>query len=191
MKSTVSIAALLLYLAPASFAQLKSPAVAISQPSFGRQQTIGVHQLESDLIALAIAALKRLDEKVLIYRSLAEFEVNGKFAHVSFEDFKTDLHEVIAEVEPILAVLPETKLKRELANVLYSYRDGLFWWGKIDKPRVIHTAALSFAATSTPSDRAYSSTIPYTVVIHWRQANKYLKRSEALACDAKSASRGK
>jgi len=131
------------------------------------------------LAARSIAALKRLDKDVLVYHSLSDFEESGKLARVSFETFRNDLGEVTAEVEPLLSRLPPGKLKTEITNALDSYRDGAFWWQKIDQPRVVHVSALAFADhTRTPSDAAFLSTVPYTVAIHWRQARKYLKRAE-------------
>jgi hypothetical protein len=136
---------------------------------------------ERILAARSIAALRRLDNDVLVYRSLGDFEANGKLARVSFETFQNDLQEVTAQVEPILSRLPQGRLKTEISNALDSYRDGAFWWQKIDQPRVVHVSALTATEFNrTPSDTAFLSTVPYTVAIHWRQAGKYLKRAEAL-----------
>src|SRR5258708_16026568 len=133
------------------------------------------------LTARAIAALKRLDRDVLVYRSLGDFEESGKLARVSFETFRNDLAEVTAEVEPLLSRLPPSRLKTEIGNALDSYRDGAFWWQKIDQPRVVHVSALAFSEpTRTSSDTALLSSVPYTVAIHWRQAEKYLKRAEGM-----------
>jgi len=130
------------------------------------------------LAARAIATLKRLDDDVLIYRSLGDFEANGRLARVSFEVFKNDLREVIAEVEPILSRLPQDRLKIEISNALYSYRDGGFWWEKIHVPRVLNLSTMAFAETSaTPAEAVFNSTVPYTVAIHWRQAERFLKRA--------------
>jgi hypothetical protein len=129
----------------------------------------------------AIAALKRLDSDVLVYRSLGDFEENGKLARVSFGVFKNDLHAVTAEVEPLLSRLPQSRVKTEIRNALDSYRDGAFWWQKIDQPRVVHVSALAFSEpTRTPSDTALLANAPYTVAIHWRQAEGYLKRAEGM-----------
>src|SRR5712692_5721366 len=133
------------------------------------------------LTARAIAALKRLDRDVLVYRSLGDFEESGKLARVSFETFRNDLQEVTAEVEPLLSRLPPGKLKTEITNALDFYRDGAFWWQKIDQPRVVHVSALAFSEhTRASSDAALLANVPYTVAIHWRQAEKYLKRAEEL-----------
>jgi hypothetical protein len=133
------------------------------------------------LTARAISALKRLDRDVLVYRSLGDFEESGKLAHVSFETFRNDLQEVTAEVEPLLSRLPQNRLKTEIRNALDSYRDGAFWWQKIDQPRVVHVSALAFSEhTRTSSDTALLANVPYTVAIHWRQAEKYLKRAEEM-----------
>ncbi|HEY5074464.1 MAG TPA: hypothetical protein VII34_07165 [Pyrinomonadaceae bacterium] len=133
------------------------------------------------LAASAIAVLKRLDDDVLVYRSLGDFEANGKLARVSFETFQNDLQEVTAQVEPMLSRLPQSRLKSEISNALDSYRDGAFWWQKINQPRVVHVSALTATEFNrTPSDTAFLSTVPYTVAIHWRQAGRYLKRAEGL-----------
>jgi hypothetical protein len=136
---------------------------------------------ERILAARSIAALKRLDDDLLVYGSLGDFEANGRFARVSFEAFQNDLQEVTAEVEPMLSRLSQGSLKSEISNALDSYCDGAFWWQKINQPRVVHVSALTATEFNrTPSDTAFLSTVPYTVAIHWRQASKYLKRAEEL-----------
>ena len=153
-----------------------TPDTLISESKIGTEATD-----ERIFAARSIAALRRLDKDVLVYRSLGEFEANGRLARVSFEAFTDDLGTVTAEVEPLLSRLPKGRLKTEISNALDSYRDGAFWWQKIDQPRVVHVSAL--AATDlnrTPSDTAFLSTVPYTVAIHWRQAGRYLRRAEVL-----------
>lgn len=133
------------------------------------------------LAARAISALKRLDRDVLVYHSLGDFEESGKLARVSCDVFKNDLQAVTAEVRPLLSRLPPSRLKTEIQNALDSYRDGAFWWQKIDQPRVVHVSALAFSEnTRTSSDTALLANVPYTVAIHWRQAEKYLKRAEGM-----------
>ena len=136
---------------------------------------------ESAAALRSIAALQRLDKDVVVYRSLGDFEANGRLARVSFATFQNDLQSVTAEVEPLLSCLPAGKLKSEIANSLASYQDGGFWWQKIDRPRVVHVSALnSNEFNRTPSDTAFLSAVPYTVAIHWRQANRYLRRAAQL-----------
>ncbi len=136
---------------------------------------------EVKLASRSMFALKRIEKDVLIYRSLGEFQANGKLARVSYEAFRNDLNEVTSEVEPMLSRLPHSKLKIELGNALASYREGEFWWRQIDQPRVVN---LSSPPASTngrkPSDTARLSTVPYTVATHWRQANRSLKRAAQL-----------
>jgi hypothetical protein len=135
---------------------------------------------EQVLAARALGAMKRLNSEVIVYRSLGDFEAEGKLARVSFTQFANDLQAVTSEVEPILSRMPQSRLKTEITNGLDSYRDGAFWWQKIDQPRVVHVSALTSGYTVTSSDSAFLTTVPYTVAIHWRQANRYLKRAEAL-----------
>ncbi len=118
---------------------------------------------------------------MIVYRSLAEFEESGRLAHVSLQTFESELQDVTMELEPIVARMPESKLRIEITNALASYRDGAFWWRKIDRPRVVHVSALSYDELNrTPSDAAFLSNIPYTVAIHWRQAHAYLTQAEML-----------
>ena len=130
--------------------------------------------------ARALTLLKRLDDDVIVYRSLGDFEVNGRLAQVPFARFANDLQAVTNEVEPMLSRMPQGKLKTAITNALDSYRDGAFWWQKIDQPRVVHVSALTSTGTRSSADSAFLASVPYTVAIHWRQANGYLRRAEDL-----------
>jgi hypothetical protein len=130
--------------------------------------------------ARAVTLLKRLDDDVIVYRSLGDFEANGRLAQVSFAKFANDLQAVTNEVEPMLSRMPQGRLRTAITNALDSYRDGAFWWEKIDQPRVVHVSALTPSSTSSSSDSAFLASVPYTVAIHWRQANGYLKRANEL-----------
>ena len=132
-----------------------------------------------DANARAIAALKRLDNDVIVYRSLGEFEESRKLARVSLKAFERDLNEVTREVQPVVDRMRHDKLRTQLTNSLDSFRDGLFWWRQVDQPRVINVSALGYAdANHTAADAAFLSNVPYTVAINWRQAEKYLIQAE-------------
>jgi len=73
------------------------------------------------LAARAIAALKRLEDDVITYRSLADFEAGGKLARVPRETFLNHLQETTAEVESMLNCITNDRLKIELSNALNSY----------------------------------------------------------------------
>src|SRR5712664_3393423 len=123
-----------------AYGQFKTPYPIISERHRPEANTSISHTKDqvdpgNDLVLAAriLASLKRLDDDVLIYRSLGDFEADGRLARVSYNVFRIDLQEVIAEVEPIRSHLSENKLKLELINALCSYRDGGFWWGKIHR----------------------------------------------------------
>jgi hypothetical protein len=138
-------------------------------------------ETELRLAVRAVSALRRMHDDVIVYRSLTDFEANGRIARVSYEDFEKTLKEVSEEVETILNRLPQSRLKTEINNALYSYRDGAFWWGKLHPARVVRVSAMTFAPTnSAPTERVFMSTVPYTVAIHWKQGGTYLKRAEKL-----------
>jgi hypothetical protein len=118
----------------------------ISQPRIETEQGD-----ELILAAHAIASLKWLGDDVLVYRSLGDFETDGRLALVPFEVFKNDSQKVTAEVEPILSRLPQSRLKIEISNTLDSYRDGEIWWERIHQARVENVSAMTFAETSVPA----------------------------------------
>jgi hypothetical protein len=137
---------------------------------------------DGDANAKAIAALKRLDKDVIVYRSLADFQDTGKLARVSLQAFQQELNEVTREVEPLIMRMPASKLKMKLANALDAFRDGAYWWRQVDQPRVISVSALASSDISRSSaDTAFLETAPYTVAINWRQAHAYLTQAEILA----------
>jgi hypothetical protein len=171
---------ILLLLSSAAYAQSPQRAQRLSRADSSISTTIGA-DTETSAASRSIAALQRLDKDVLVYRSLGDFEAHGKLARVSLAAFQSDLQEVTAEVEPLLSRLAPGKFRSDVINALASYQDGAFWWQKIDRPRVVHVSALSANEfTDTPTETAFLSSVPYTVAIHWRQANSYLKRATQL-----------
>ena len=129
------------------------------------------------LATRAMLLLKRLDDEVIVYRSLGEFQESGKLARVSLDDFKSHLQEACTEFEAISTFLADTRLKNELRNALASYRDGAFWWQQVYQPRVINVSSLAPETNRTTADKFLLANTPYTVAIHWRQAHKYFQRA--------------
>jgi hypothetical protein len=145
------------------------------------ESTTETKDLDRVLAVCAIALLKRLDRDVLVFRSLGDFEADGRLARVPFETYKKDFEEISAQVGPMISRLPHSKVRSEISNAFDSYGDGAFWWQKIYQPRVVHVSALTSTETSrTSSDSAFLATVPYTVAIHWRQASRYLTRAQEL-----------
>jgi hypothetical protein len=135
----------------------------------------------------AVEALEQLKADVLVYRSCGEFESDGRLDRVPLETFTHKLNRATAEVESILSQLSDAKLRSHLSNSLYSYRDGAFWWAKLDQEKVVKIADLRVGfTTTTPAGRFFQSTAPYTVVVHWRQANRYLLRAQRLVVEPKT-----
>ena len=157
----------------------------LSSAAMRAQSVARVYQSTSEATAddaKAIAALKRLEKDVIVYRTLADFQESGKLARVSLKTFQQELSEVIREVQPIIVRMPASKLKNKLTNALDSFRDGAYWWRQVDQPRVVNVYALASTEVSRSSaDAAFLETAPYTVAINWRQAHDYLTQAEMLA----------
>ena len=126
----------------------------------------------------ALASLKRLETNVIVYRSLGQFEADGRLARVTLQTFESELAKVNNELGSLLAEIPAGTFRTEIINAFDSYRDGVFWWRQIDQPRVVHVSALTSEPKVSLADTNYRWTIPYTVAMHWRQAQKYLSKAE-------------
>jgi hypothetical protein len=138
-------------------------------------------KLDAMLARKALEALKELQDEVVVYRSLGEFEEGRALARVSFDSFTAHLQRTSPVVKHLLSLLPENRLKVELHNALLSYMDGGFWWSKVYSPAVINVSGGGFAeGEPTRLDKAYLSTDLYTVAINWRQGSQHIKRAEDL-----------
>jgi hypothetical protein len=151
---------ILLYLTlccPATQGQSVARRASPTQPNSGIEVTTQpIETDESDEIVRArraIAALRRLQNDVLIYRSLGDFEATGKLARVSFETFQNDLQQVISEVEPTLSGSSQNKVTIEVSNALSSFCDGGFWWAKIRQSRVVNISTANFHHNTTAPRR--------------------------------------
>jgi hypothetical protein len=140
-------------------------------------QTISDAGLNQGNAARAIFLLKRLDDDVIVYRSLGAFEESGKLARVPFEAFQKDLFAVSSEVRAIAATMPAGRVKTDIFNALASYRDGAFYWQQVYRPRVINVASFREEPNSSPAETFFQANTSYTVAIYWRQANKFLQRA--------------
>lgn len=127
--------------------------------------------------ARAIFLLKRLDDDVIVYDSLGDFEDNGTLARVPYETFQRDLIEITPELQKLLSSLPDAPLRADLINAFASYREGADWWQKISEPRVVNLSDLKSRESDSTSDASFVAGIPYTVAVRWRQANEYLQRA--------------
>ena len=127
--------------------------------------------------ARAIFLLKRLDNDVIVYESLADFEESGALARVPLETFQRDLLEITPELQKLVMSLPDTPLRADIVNAFASYRDGADWWQKIAEPRMVTVSELKSRERDSTSDASFVADIPYNVAVHWRQANKYLQRA--------------
>jgi hypothetical protein len=143
---------------------------------------VGAVEADQLLVSRVISALQKLRADVIVHRSLDHFERDGRLAHVPFETFARRLNEVATEITPLLSKMSDSKLRTSLINTLESYRDGAFWWSKLDQPKVVKVTNLQNSFTTTaPAEHFFESTIPYTVAIHWKLADKYLVKAEKLA----------
>src|SRR2546421_12074201 len=156
----------------------------LSSTAMRAQSVARVHQSTNEVAnggAKAIAALKRLENDVIVYRSLADFQESGKLAHVSLQTFQQDLSEVTRELQPVIMRMPASKLKIKLANALDCFRDGAYRWQQVDQPRVVNISTLaSTEVIRSSADAAFLSTAPYTVAINWRHAHANLTQAEML-----------
>jgi hypothetical protein len=165
--------ALLIFCSSCAFAH----AQAIAHHDRSNSQIIEDATADQVVGARAIFLLKRLDDDVIVYDSLRDFEDSGALARVPLETFQRDLIEVTPELQKLLSSLPDTPLRADLINAFASFRDGADWWEKIYDPRVVKISEMKSRVADSTSDACFVAGVPYTVAVQWRQANKYLQRA--------------
>jgi len=165
--------ALLIFCLPCMLTQAQS----LAHHDRGKAQIIEDATADQVVGARAILLLKRLNDDVIVYDSVGNFEERAMLARVSFETFQSDLLEITPELQKLVSSLPDTPLRADLINAFASFRDGSDWWQKISQSRVVNVTELKSRRTDSTSDVFFAAGIPYTVAIHWRQANKYLQHA--------------
>ena len=143
----------------------------------GKTQLIEDATADQVVGARAIFLLERLDDDVIVYNSPADFEENPALARVSLETFQRDLLEITPDLQKLVSSLPDTPLRADLVNAFTSFRDGADWWQKISESRKVNVSELKSRVKDSTSDAFLVAGIPYTVAIHWRQANNYLQHA--------------
>ena len=143
----------------------------------GNSQIIEDATADQVVGARAIFLLRRLDDDVIVYESLAAFAESGTLARVPLETFQRDLLEITPELQKLVVSLPDTPLRADLVNAFASYRDGADWWQKLASPRMVNASELKSRENDSTSDASFVADIPYNVAVQWRQAYKYLQRA--------------
>lgn len=137
------------------------------------------HEFERGAAAEAVARLRGLEARVVVYGSRAEFEESGALARVSYERFRTELETASARLRRIITWLPPGAPREEIRKATQAYLDGAWWWSKTRS-----TLAVRVSGNSFNEDRdarpVNESTARYTVALHWRQARDYTRRAAAL-----------
>ncbi|HEX5707069.1 MAG TPA: hypothetical protein VFX96_07225 [Pyrinomonadaceae bacterium] len=143
------------------------------------------HAFERELASEAVASLRRLEERVFVYDSLAGFEDGRELARVPYERFRAELETSSARLRRILQWLPPGAPREEIRKATQAYLDGAWWWSKTRRALVVRVAANSFAEDADAlAPRVSEATARYTVALHWRQARDFTRRAERLMTSA-------
>lgn len=135
--------------------------------------------IDLKLACRAVAILKGLDEKVISYSTLGEFEQQGVIGKISFESFFEDYMSVAGVVDAILASLPRNVVYYQLQNARNSYHNGLFWWEKTYRRAKVTISANSLAASDPLKTLGMQpEAVNYTVICNWRGGRKYIEKAE-------------
>lgn len=133
-------------------------------------------RLERSLAESALDSLRQLEQVVVVYRTLADFEEGGTLARVSFGSFEGRFEQTAGRVRLLLGWLPETRLRSELRNAFRSYADGRFRWSKVHCARVVEAGrdcATEFERWRLGGARPST----YAVAVNWRNASHHLDRA--------------
>jgi len=165
--------ALLVFCSSCALAQAQS----FAHRGRGNSQIIEDATADQVVGARAISLLKRLEDDVIVYKSLEDLKEGRTLARVPFETFQSDLLEITPELQKLVSSLPDRPLRADLIGAFASFRDGADWWEKVSERRAVNVSELKYRGTDSTSDAFFVAGIPYTIAAHWRQANNCLQRA--------------
>ncbi len=127
----------------------------------------------------ALASLSRLAGMVEGYSTGEAFEAALRAKRISFEQLSQEISESVLAVDQALASMPRGRLHLLLSNARSSYRDGLFWWGKVNRVYA-KTVSVNNLASAEPLKLIGlpSRTVSGTVLANWKSALRYTREAE-------------
>ena len=136
---------------------------------------------EDDLMLAeqAVGVLRKLGGRLNGHQLMAESDGARAGATVAFNQLSEEVDEALSSVDAALASLPRGPLYVLLHNARSSFRDGLFWWGKIYQRREMTVSVNSLVATDPLKVTGLDAgTVNRTVLGNWSAGVRYTEEAE-------------
>jgi len=132
------------------------------------------------LIAARVSqTLKSLEGIVNTPAAYADYLEQRAEARVGFERLDAEFSEALGRAGTLLGWMPRSPVYYCLSSAWRGYRDGLFWYRKVQgSRRMVVSAAAGFERNPLEALRIDTGQVGYTVVINWRAAAKYTRLAE-------------
>lgn len=135
---------------------------------------------QDTLIAARISeALKSLEGVVNAPSTYADYREHRAAAKVSFERLDAEFADALGRAGVLLGWMPRSTLYYYLSGAMRSYKDGLFWYGKVHGSRKMAvSAAAGFERDPLKDLRLDADQVGYAAVANWKAATKYTRMAD-------------
>jgi hypothetical protein len=134
-------------------------------------------------------ALKTLEGVVNVPPTYADYQEHRAASKVSFGRLEGEFADALGVAAALLAWMPRDPSFYRLSSARRSYRDGMFWYRKVNQSRELVVSANGFAGDPLKDLRLEADLVGYAAVVNWRTAAKYTRLAEQSPSNAALRSR--
>lgn len=145
----------------------------------------GARAHDALIAARVVEALKSLEGMVNTPATYGDYLERPAAAKVSFERLDAGFADALGRAGVLLGWMPRGPAYYQLSGARRSYRDGLYWYGKVHASRtMVVSAAAGFTRDPLKDLRLDAGQVGHAVVANWKTAAKYTRLAEQSLADA-------
>lgn len=130
------------------------------------------------IAARVVEVLRPLEELLTVSRSFADYQERRALSRSSFDKLEREFADALGNAAGLLASMPRGPAFYHLSGARDSYRDGLFWYRKVNPARRMVVSASAFERDPLQEARLDADQVGYTISVNWRAAAKYTRLAE-------------
>lgn len=127
------------------------------------------------LAARVSDALRALEEMVEAPPTFADYQEQRAAAKVSFEKLEAEFADTLGRAGALLAWMPRSPAFYYLSSARRGYKDGLFWYRKVDGSRRMVVSAVAGEPDTLKDLRLDPEQVGYIAAMNWRAAAKHTR----------------
>ncbi|HEX8160437.1 MAG TPA: hypothetical protein VF538_00950 [Pyrinomonadaceae bacterium] len=130
------------------------------------------------IVARIVEKLQPLQRLINNYPTYADYQEGRAASEVGPDRTDAEVADALSTASLLLASMPRSPAFYHLSGARDSYRDGLFWYRKVQRSRSMVVSAEAFEGDPLRDLRLNADQVGYAVVVNWRAAAKYTRIAE-------------